>query len=456
MRNSIRIIAMLLALNILSAMFFTDVKAAPEAISNELLILQSMDFFSNNLKPDDKLLRGEFAMLISKMIDIDNNYSVDSNILYFEDVPNNRLDFSAISKLNELNIMKGSGKLFNPEQPISLEQVSKVMVSVLKYGSLADDMGGYPSGYMKMATQLGMLKEVSAGYEDSITVSVAAKIIYIAMRIKMFDPLNNKISDQTIAQQYMGIYSNIGILMGTYYVNITNTSLSRNRIMLDNKIYECEKNFDMLVGHKVEYFYKQDKSTDDIKVIAIRSLTNNKELTVDSRNLIKSGSSSKLTYENIEGKSIDVKIKLPFVVVNGSRTDEFNLADIYPTIGQIRFLDNNGDDVYEYAFVQKIDNLVVSNVTANVISDRYGKPNIDISPESKKDVFFYKDGNSVLKSSISKNNVVSVESGKNYTKVYISTRTENGVISEKGNDDKGTIYVINGFPYLLDQSYQFN
>ncbi len=453
MKINLKNISLVLIIIIFGMGFCINTFAATDDASKNLTFLQDIDLLSNKLLPNDELSRGEFATIVDKMIDFYDNFASGTNTSYFEDVPVGSPNYNAITKLKQRGIISGAGNLYLPDESITVEQTIKVMVTVLGYESFSNDMGGYPSGYIAVSLQLGLLKNIEKGFKDFITVSDFAEIVYNTIRTKMYDQFKEKITESTILKDYMDITSQTGIILGTYYVNLTNRNVGRNRILIEQTMYDCDKNFDNFVGYNVEYFMRKDKMKNNSQVIAIRPSSNNEELIIDGHLIKKDNNYEKITYENTNGEDEEVEINIPFSVINGTRKEEFIPSDMYPTNGRIKLLDNNGDGVYDYVFVQSLENIVVSRLTNEIISDRYGKPNIDISPDRDKDIIFYKDGVVAKRTDIEKNNVLSVEKGENYTYIYISSRVEIGEISEKTADKDEVYYVVNGFPYGVDKSY---
>ncbi len=58
------------------------------------------------------------------------------------------------------------------------EQAAKMIVRSLGYENEANDAGGYPDGYLKIAQSLGLINGVAVSNEESLDRSMVAIILY--------------------------------------------------------------------------------------------------------------------------------------------------------------------------------------------------------------------------------------------------------------------------------------
>lgn len=83
----------------------------------------------------------------------------------FADVPESHWAYSYIA--SALGLIYGvSDTLFAPEDDVTLEQCVTMLVRARGYGTEAENLGGYPQGYLEIGTGLGLLAQVTEQQGD--------------------------------------------------------------------------------------------------------------------------------------------------------------------------------------------------------------------------------------------------------------------------------------------------
>ena len=126
-------------------------------------------------------------------------------------------------------VLSGVGDgLFAPKSVVLPEQVAKVLVSILGYDAWAQAKGGYPYGYMSVASDLGLFDGVSIkdnnlllGDLKIMLVNVLATPVpdktLVAQNGEYYEQLINNKNNPTFAQKYLSIYE--------YEVNVKKVSV---------------------------------------------------------------------------------------------------------------------------------------------------------------------------------------------------------------------------------------
>lgn len=112
-----------------------------------------------SFQPDKNITRAEFSkMAVCAMgynyfeCEIDDSFT-DVGLSYWGK------DYIYISK--KLGIVHGTTETtFEPEKNITYEQAIKMLICSLGYGEVATKQGGYPTGYMQVAKDLGLLNGI--------------------------------------------------------------------------------------------------------------------------------------------------------------------------------------------------------------------------------------------------------------------------------------------------------
>lgn len=140
---------------------------------------------NGDLRLNDTITRAETV----KMICCLGNIGIDSdennvNDKYFKDIPENHWAIKYINNAKVVGIVDGDEHdNFKPEEEITYNEVIKMMVSVLGYSPMADVRGGYPDGYVVVATQLGLTKSLSIKNDNAASRNDVAILINNALDI---------------------------------------------------------------------------------------------------------------------------------------------------------------------------------------------------------------------------------------------------------------------------------
>lgn len=158
-------------------------------------------------QPGKLITRAEFADLVYRLLNF-ANISSDDNSWYnenygedtkdellvlgdtkiFEDVDKAVPQYDAIKYVSDNGLMNGmTPEIFGPSYDITTASVAKVMVNILGYEEVAQNKGGYPNGYMTVASSLKLLSGISAGANEFITLRECLTMFHNALDVKMFD-----------------------------------------------------------------------------------------------------------------------------------------------------------------------------------------------------------------------------------------------------------------------------
>lgn len=171
---------------------FRDVQAGAdyaEAVSelSEAGIITGDD--KGNFNPNNTITRAEAATIICRMLGVENEAkSIKRSV--FADVPSNHWAAGYIAKASELGIIGGYGNgNFGPNDPVTYEQVVKMLMCAWGYESLAIEEGGWPNGYIAVAVDFGILNDVSYSVGSPAPRSAVAMICYNTLSIAPADYL---------------------------------------------------------------------------------------------------------------------------------------------------------------------------------------------------------------------------------------------------------------------------
>lgn len=150
----------------------------------ELGIVKGDD--EGNFNPDSTIIRAEAATMICRLLGVEEE-ALQITETVFTDVPADYWGVGYITKCVELGIINGHGDgTFGPLDPVTYEQMVKMLVCAWGYEALAKEAGGYPNGYMQIASETGMTTDVVALQDRPLPRSEVAKLVYNTLSIEQY------------------------------------------------------------------------------------------------------------------------------------------------------------------------------------------------------------------------------------------------------------------------------
>ncbi len=134
-------------------------------------------------REEDNITRAEIAAVTCRMLGVDEE-NEKAEAVGFEDVADNHWASGYIENAQSLGILNGYGDgTFMPDNNITYEEAIKIFVTSLGYGERAMQLGGYPTGYLKVAEELSLSEEIEFSPTDFASrvdiAHLAAKTINI-------------------------------------------------------------------------------------------------------------------------------------------------------------------------------------------------------------------------------------------------------------------------------------
>lgn len=111
-----------------------------------------------NFNPSKTITRAEMAAIVCRMLGCTDGLT---NSDVFSDVPINHWANAYIGRASEFGIVSGYGNgQFGPSDIVTYDQAVTMIVRAVGGESEALDMGGYPEGYLSVATKYNLLNGV--------------------------------------------------------------------------------------------------------------------------------------------------------------------------------------------------------------------------------------------------------------------------------------------------------
>ena len=136
---------------------FSDIENDPALITavNDLSQFGIITGYEDgSFRPQNNLTRAEVCAMLSRMFPQEKS---SADTINFTDVDKDSWAYGPITKAATLSIVDGyEDNTFKPDNNISYQEYIKIIISMVGYKVYAEDLGGYPHGYMKVALANGV------------------------------------------------------------------------------------------------------------------------------------------------------------------------------------------------------------------------------------------------------------------------------------------------------------
>lgn len=424
------------------------------AFASEIYTQRDIEIFNENvsllydfnlIENDNKEMattvsRSEFASVMVKYLQFGNEtrFSGEGNERLFSDVTENADDiYSAVA----LGIMSGyPGGRFGPENNILLEEALKALVSALGWGEIAQSMGGYPAGYAKAARNLELTEGVNRGQGAIITYFDLVQLLVNALSAENY--LGDNIYNEP--QSWLSSVFKVDRKRG----KVTHFEQSINQIIIDDVIYDCDKDCTDLLGCRVEFYVDEED-----KITHIHDFSRER-LEFDA-SLIDDYSSKTYSIYKDEDSSRPRNYRLAqdaHIIYNGNVPQNLSVGDMVPEFGRIILISNDGNSRYDTVLIEDYEIYSVVNVDNeddSILCKGTDGKTSTISVDTDEVRILSASGNPLTLEDIESKSVLRVArsvDGQNI-KIIVSDKVVTGSISSIADDDDYIKVEIDGAEY---------
>lgn len=248
---------------------FTDCAGTP--YEEDTAFLKELGFVSGynayEYRPEEEISRAEFAKLTAGAVNAEGE-----SVRIFYDVDSGHWVAASIAGLYGIGVISGDENgYFHPEEPITCQEAAKLMASAMGYTAMAEQRGGYPTGYLQTASRIGLLRGISRSGEEKINRGDAAVMLANLLKGEMIYPVSYGSGDNRYQQDgttplnfYHHIYEVKGQLsnLGAKSIGDQNI-LGENQAMIDGRIfYQSAGCLKDLLGQEICAYVKyEDRDT---------------------------------------------------------------------------------------------------------------------------------------------------------------------------------------------------
>lgn len=436
------------------------------------------DAETGEFRPNDPIIRSEATKVGVALMGLTEVAENAASATKYPDVAANHWASGFINVATDQKLVQGDDVgTFRPSAQIKYSEAVAIMIRALGYEPQALAKGGYPSGYMVTASNIGLTKGVAGSANQLINRGTVAKMAFNALTIKLMEQtgfgtnVSYEVVDKTLLKDRLDIDLVEGTVNAVGSSSITgNASLEKDEIQIGEKIYKIG-NADVrtILGFNVEgYIYKDNKTNKETLLLALPVEGSNNTVSIASQNIDsitnEDGSKSINYWKNPDSDKKSTKATIATnakVMYNGKAGsfDDFKVIDS----GNIVLLDSDNNGVFDIVFVNETKNYVVEEVVENThkIVDKYGQKTLILDPEDEDLSFHLTNGSQDVKlADLKEWNVITLTISKDGNLIYgeVSTNSITGTVTETDDekvfiDGKG-YYVAANYPdsiKLLDE-----
>lgn len=477
-----------------SANSFPDV-SKDASYAEAVTVLSSLNVMigdeKGNFNPDKILTRAEATALIMRVKGLAEAADGAKGATAFSDVAADHWASGSINLAYQSGVVKGMGDgTFAPESEVLYEQFVKMLVAALGYEPQVETLGGYPTGYLVVASQKNITKGATGSAGTPVARSVAARLLYNALDVNMMKQTKFVKGEEeyaeaedkenyTLLNKCLGFDKIEGKIDSVNFAATTDEDAQTtvtfakgfkfNKLSKDDSAdYEATYNVGNTDAANYEKFYVvayvgEDDATgkDTIYAISPKASKNN-TLELDYEDLVsltKDGSSYKLKYDD-NGTDKTVTLEEADFYYNGvadsnGKAVAFISAGNRP--GHVTLVSSEGNTkTFDSAFVIEYGaSYVVKEIDSkyNRITDLANENTVRFN---KDDVTynFIKNGENVTFADIAVGDVITLADSydKKVETVYIGGGKVEGTVTEERPSNGDNYFTIDGNEYRVDQN----
>ena len=410
------------------------------------------DAETGNFRPNDAILRSEMAKVAVYSIGLEEVANSSNYATRFPDVVSNHWANGAINVADRQGLVIGDDVgTFRPDDPVLFQEAVTIMVRALGYEPQAKANGGYPTGYMVVASSNQMLKGINAAGDTPATRGDIAQLIFNSLTINLMEQTNfgsdikYEVVDKTLLYDRLNVEKGYGQIKGTHETTLTGgATTSEDTILINDAIFKRgTTNAKELLGYNVVYYARVDSNLDEKVLIVVRPQSNkNNSVTITADNIVEvTGANDttktisywidKETDKNPSKATIAAK---PIYIFNGKYKDDVDISQLKLESGNLKLLDTDTNNVYDIVFINQFTNIVVDTVSSVTgrVTDMYANGSVVFDPkDTAHDYSIMFNNQEIEVSDLQKWDVLSitVSEDKMLTKAYLSRNSVTGTVT---------------------------
>ncbi|MBR3943132.1 MAG: S-layer homology domain-containing protein [Clostridia bacterium] len=508
MKNLTRVLALVLVFSLMLSTVafaaFTDVKADDdyaEAIETLAALGIIKGYEDGTFGADKAITRAEAVAIVNRIQDLSGASAGAQGASLYTDVAANHWALGDINLATQMGTVSGDGNgTFRPEDQVSYQEMVKMLVVALGYAPAAADMDGWPTGYLVVASQQGVLENTTNVGAAPATRGVVAQLTFNALTAPMmkqtgygenkeYTVMDEDGKTETLLTQKLDIYKIAatpiandaeaieGSVQKAGYVKVKlgdDAWFGVKKAFTETKpvLVKGASDIDAKLGYAA-IAYIQENADDEWEVL-YSAIEDGKTIVVevDPATIVDVVEKNETTgYIEVEDEDAGIEEEYEYdgntiVCIDGKTPVKFNTKlmdafmydDVNKMEGTVSILFDKNEDAAEYIFVKKYVTDMVDDInpSATKIYLKQGAAiNLD---EDDVDELVYTitlDGKAIDVKDLQKDDIITYRSAndKKFYEIIVTRNTVEGAIDSIGKNSEGeTVYTIGGEKYKASVS----
>ena len=187
MRNLKKLVALIVTIALMATLAIPAFAATPKdvvgtdyegAVTRLVALGVITGYPDGNFGPNDTITRAQFAAVVVRSLGYETIAETAKGVTKFSDVAANYWGAGYINLAVSLGVIKGYGDgKFGPEDKVTFEQAVTMVVRALGQEFLAEQKGGFPTGYLLQGKSIGFTDGVKGVAGTAATRGVVAQLV---------------------------------------------------------------------------------------------------------------------------------------------------------------------------------------------------------------------------------------------------------------------------------------
>lgn len=407
--------------------------------------------------------RADFALYAARAIKV--NEFEETQERFFVDLPMEGYSLAAVNALVKCGAVSvDDERSFRPDDPITYAEGLKIMLSLMGYDELAKFRGGFPYGYLNVASKIRLSTEKA---EAELNLGRAAQLIYECMSKNIYDiesvnsngefEYTNK-SGRSLLSVYYSMYRTEGVVTAADGASCSEENRGESGYaVIDGVRYKTDgfENASDYIGRKITFVYK--KSGGEIPSLFFAEDGGDSDTLKISTDDYDGFDGESVYYysDKSESKRRNVSMSGVKVILNGEPVKD----DVYKKLnglneGDICFSDTDSDGRYNYMIINDYINFSVKSMAngKTMLYNGLGQSSINLSEYGS--VIVKNSENGVIDvSDLAADSILSVamSENKNIIKIIMSEAQAEGIVTAKRTEDDASVFTVNGKEYHVSK-----
>lgn len=430
-----------------------------------LTALGILDEDAAELDPSAEVTRGAFALAVGRILG-NEGYSEDMQSLFIDMDGQDAEMVAAVNLLAQMNLVSGvGGSSYSPDDSITQEQAIKITVGLLGYDTLAQEKGGFPSGYLLQGMELKLLPSGILNSADPLLQNSFVTLLTNALHTDILqqtsygtDPVYRVIEGENLLTNIMDILQlNRVMVTGNENTRLNGGEGTRDGMVeIENILYrDSTGNAGEYLGKRVDLYYREDANKDRIVIYVTASQNDENVLEIPLEDIEKLDGYTISYYDAASDAARRITVADAAVMVLNGRAAAYNPEKIDLALsGKIR-VEKGTSDRYDLVTVEQYEDFFVdvidydrSTLYDKIVSGNFLNLSVYIENEMC-DIIDALDGSPLELSDISTETLLAVyrSEDNDYIRISVTTGSVTGTLETLSREEA----VIDGQTYEISE-----